>query len=431
MTPRGGSGRADAGHLTIRLCVMMLLQFLAFGSWFQTLGLVMATFGMASSIGLAYSSASIGAFVAPLLVGSLADRWFRSERVLAAVHLACAGLMIVLRQSVLAGSEGWTLALVFVYMAFYMPTMGITNSIIFRHMGEGDRRFPYVRVFGTIGFVVAGVVVGQSGLSASPGVFLVSAAVSAAMVVYSLTLPPTPPAGKGGKFSFADLVGAKAFVLFRQANFRVFATCVLLAGVPLALYTAYASAYIDALGVKNVATVLAIGPVSEIVFVVTIPWLLRTVGMRWALLVGLASWAVRLPLLALAAGTGTTPLIIAIAMHGVCNDFLLVLGAMYVSSLCPPEISAQGQSLFTMLYSGLGALIGSVFGNVVFNSAVAPRLASDGAGAWVPLWTIGACTAGVAAVLWVAGYRRRSGGTTARTVEPAGTAATATTVSEA
>ncbi|WP_092534668.1 MFS transporter [Actinomyces ruminicola] len=405
MTPDIGRSQNGTTRLTVRFCMMMLLQFLVFGAWFQTLGLVMSTFGMANAIGLAYSSASIGAFVAPLLVGSLADRWFRSERLLAATHLVCAALMIALRNSVLAGSEGWTLTLVFIYMAFYMPTMGIANSIVFRHMGEGNSSFPYVRVFGTIGYVVAGVVVGQGGLSASPSVFLVSASISVVMAVYSVTLPPTPPTGTESRFSLSDLVGAGAFTLFRHHNFRVFAVCVLLAGIPLALYTAYASAYIDALGVKNVATVMALGPFSEIIFVVTIPWLLRKVGMKWSLMIGMLSWTIRLPLMALAAGTGLIPLIIAIAMQGVCNDFLLVLGAMYVSSLCPPEISAQGQSLFTMLYNGLGALIGSLFGNVVFNSVVAPNLGARGTGAWIPLWIIGACAAGIAVVLWALGHR--------------------------
>ncbi|MDQ1205521.1 MFS transporter [Microbacterium sp. SORGH_AS_0862] len=385
------------GGVFWRLSAMMLFHFIAFGAWFSTLGLVLATHGMADIIGLAYSSASLGAIVATLFVGALIDRWLGAKVVLGASHLICAALMISLYFVVPAGLSGTTIVLLFVYMFVYMPNMAVTNTIAISQIGARSNRFPYVRVFGTLGFVVAGLLVGQLGLSASPGVFLISAEASTVMTVYAMTLPRTAPSKRAERFSWGDLVGVRAFRLFRTVNFSVFAICALLIGIPLGVYTAYASPFIASLGVDNVASVLAIGPLSEIVFIILIPLVLRWLGMKWALFAGMAMWAIRLLLFVVATGAGITPAIVAVAMHGICNDFFMVLGAMYVSRICPPSIIGQGQALFQLIFTGIGTFLGSLVGNELYNRLVGPEASPEG---WAALWWVGIIVSIIASLLW-------------------------------
>jgi nucleoside transporter len=293
-------------------------------------------------------------------------------------------------------------------MLFFIPSLGLTNTIAFRHLAGNDRLFPYIRVFGTIGWILAGLGVGWAGLSASTGVFVVAAVASFALAVYAITLPKTPPVG-GDRFSIGDLVGAKSWVLFRQRNFTIFGICALLTCVCLATYNAYASPFLGALGFDNVAGILAIGQISEVVFIVTIPFVLARLGMKWALLGGMIMWGIRFALFMLAAGHAPWLAVVGVALHGICNDFFLILGAMYVDQVAPVALKAQAQSYFLFVSTGLGAFLGSLVAGQVYNAVVAPSVAAgtNDLGAWSALWILPVAASVVTAILWIVFFRMK------------------------
>ncbi|HEY8721112.1 MFS transporter [Pengzhenrongella sp.] len=391
--------------LSIRLVVMMLLEFVVFGSWFATFGLVLATHGLPTIIGTAYTLAAVAAIISPMFLGALGDRFFPSQKVLGVAHLLGAGVMVLLPRVVAPGNGTLVLGLIFGYMLLFMPTLGLANSIAFRHLGANGRRFPYIRVFGTLGWAAAGLLVGGLGLSASPNLFLVTAVASLVLGLYSFTLPATPPPAKRQRFSLGDVIGARALRLFRHRNFVVFFVCVLLTAVSLGVYNSFAATYLSAVGIKNVAGVLALGQLSEVLFILTIPWVIKHYGIKWALFGGMVMWGVRFALFALAADGHAWFAVLAICLHGICSDFFLVVGAMYVDQVAPREIQAQAQNLLILAISGVGAFIGSFVAGQVYVSTIAPHQEALGAAAWAPLWWIPIGAAVLTAILWVGLFR--------------------------
>ncbi|MGY4980952.1 MFS transporter [Streptomyces sp. 900105755] len=381
----------------VQLVVMMLLEFVVFGSWFATFGLVLATNGLASVIGTAYTLAAVAAIVSPMLLGAIGDRFLPSQKGLGVAHLAGGAVMLTLPAAVRAGSGTLALALIFVYMLFFQPTLGLANAIAFRHLGSDQRHFPYVRVFGTVGWVVAGFAVGWLGLSASVGVFYVTAIASFALGLYSFTLPATPPPARGVRFAVGDLVGAKAFRLLRHRDFAVLMGCAVLTSVSLGVYNTYASTYLGALGIGNVAGVLALGQASEVAFIVTIPFMLRRVGMKGAIFAGMCMWGVRCALFIEAAHSGNWLAVTAIVLQGICNDFFLVLAAMYIGQVAPVELAAQAQGMLILVVSGIGAFIGSFVSGEIYNATVGAHGTS---GDWTAVWSLPIATAVLAALLW-------------------------------
>ena len=286
--------------IVVRLSLMMLLEFMVFGAWFATLGLVLATAGLPQIIGPAYSLSAVAAIFSPLLLGAIGDRFINAERVLALAHVVGAGAMFALPFAVKAHNPNLVLVLVLLHMLAFMPTLGLTNSIALRTLGRQVMRFPYIRVFGPLGWVVAGLLVGALGLSATVHVFTVAGIAGVLLAAYALTLPANYPLGRGRPLSFGDLIGRDALVLFRKRSFSVLILCALLTSISLGIYNTFTSPFLGALGIENVAGVLAIGQISEVLFIVTIPVVLRTIGMKWALLGGMTMWGVRFALFALA-----------------------------------------------------------------------------------------------------------------------------------
>ncbi|MFF3505037.1 MFS transporter [Streptomyces sp. NPDC003247] len=400
---QAGPGNGDT-TVFVQLVVMMLLEFAVFGSWFATVGLVLATNGLPTVIGTAFSLAAVAAIVSPMLLGALGDRFMASQKTLGLAHLLGGAVMLFLPAAVQAGSGNLVLGLVFVYMLFFQPTLGLTNAIAFRHLGANQRRFPYVRVFGTVGWVVAGALVGWMGLSSSVGLFYVTAVFSFALGLYSFTLPATPPPAKGVRFSPGDLVGAKAFRLMRHRNYAVLMVCALLTSVSLGVYNTYASAYLGALGFSNVAGTLSLGQASEVAFIVTIPFVLKHVGMKWALFAGMCMWAVRFALFAQAADGGHWTAITAIVLQGICQDFFLVLAAMYIGQAAPVELTAQAQSMLILVVSGFGQFIGAFASGKIYDATVGAQAHSTPAD-WTAIWALPIGSAFLAALVWAVLFR--------------------------
>ncbi|MCW1885135.1 nucleoside permease [Luteolibacter flavescens] len=342
-----------------RLSVMMFLQFFAWGSWFATLALAMGGNGLGDFIGRAYESAPLGAIFAPLFLGLVADRLFSSERVMGVLMIIGSLLVgaVALISPQGAAKGDMMVWLMIGYMLCYMPTLGLGNTITFTHLKQED--FPKARVWGTIGWIVAGLGVGAVGWSASLNIFWLGAASSLALGLYSFTLPNTPPPAKGKPLDLGSLLMVDAFKLLKNPPFLVFAMCSMLICIPLAYYYGQTSAYLGAAGFKQAAATMTLGQMSEIFFMLLIPFFFRKLGVKMMLLIGMLSWVARYALFAFGAPDQVAwMLLLGVALHGICYDFFFVTGFIYTDKKAPAEIRGQAQSLLVFLTQGLGMFFG-------------------------------------------------------------------------
>ncbi|WP_367870500.1 nucleoside permease [Luteolibacter sp. Populi] len=342
-----------------RLSVMMFLQFFAWGSWFVTLALAMGANYLGDFIGGAYESAPLGAIFAPLFLGLVADRLFSSERVMGVLMLIGGAIMCVIATIAPQGAEkgGLFVWLMIAYMLCYMPTLGLGNTIVFTHLRQED--FPKARVWGTIGWIVAGLALGAAGWSASLNIFWLGAICSFALGIYSFTLPHTPPPAKGKPLDLGSLLMVDALKLLKNPPFLVFAVCSMLICIPLAYYYGQTSAYLGAAGFEQAASTMTLGQMSEIFFMVLIPFFFRKLGVKMMLLIGMLCWVARYALFAFGAPDQVAwMLLLGVALHGLCYDFFFVTGFIYTDKKAPAEIRGQAQSLLVFLTQGLGMFFG-------------------------------------------------------------------------
>ena len=351
--------KAAPSAVLSRLSVMMFLQFFAWGSWFATLALAMGGNGLGDFIGGAYESAPIAAICAPLFLGLVADRLFSSERVMGVLMLIGGGIMAVIATLAPQGAEkgGTIVWLMIAYMLCYMPTLGLGNTITFTHLKQEE--FPKARVWGTIGWIVAGLALGAAGWSASLNIFWLGSICSLLLGVYSFTLPHTPPPAKNKPLDLGSLLMVDALKLLKDPAFLVFAVCSMLICIPLAYYYGQTSAYLGAAGFLQPASTMTLGQMSEIVFMLLIPFFFRKLGVKWMLLIGMLCWVARYALFAYGAPAQVTwMLLLGVALHGICYDFFFVTGFIYTDKKAPADIRGQAQSLLVFLTQGLGMFFG-------------------------------------------------------------------------
>ncbi|OZE95502.1 MULTISPECIES: MFS transporter [Nocardiaceae] len=390
-----------------RLSVMMLLAYMAYGSWWATLGLVLTSNGLNSIVGLTYSLAAVGAMASPLLAGAVADRFFASQRFLAALYAISGAILFAIPPLITDSNATLFLVVMFIYLLIFQPTNATQNNIVFANTPENSNSFPFVRAFGTAGWIIVGLFIGQNGLSASTSIFYIGGVLSLILAVYALTLPNTPPPARGTKFVWGDVVGAKAFVMFRQRSFTVLVICLLLAAVPISIYNSFGSTYLQLAGVPNVASFMTIGQATEIVALVLIPLILRRFRIKWVLTVGLLAWVVRaVALLAMTDGN-IWLVVIIVALHGVCSDFVLLAAFMYADAASRSESRAQGQALIHFISFGVGNAVGSVVAGELFNTFVG---SSTDLAAWNPLWYIVGGITAVAATIMIVFFNSSSHG---------------------
>lgn len=338
---------------------MMFLQFFAWGSWFATLAFAMGGNGLKDFIGGAYESAPIGAIFAPLFLGLIADRLFASERVMGVLMVLGGLLMGTVAVIAPQGAEkgGLIVWLMIGYMLCYMPTLGLGNTIAFSHLKQED--FPKVRVWGTIGWIVAGLALGAAGWSGSLNIFWLGSICSLLLGIYSFTLPHTPPPAKDKPLDLGSLLMVDALKLLKNPPFLVFAICSMLICIPLAYYYGQTSAYLGAAGFSQPASTMTLGQMSEIFFMLLIPFFFRKLGVKWMLLIGMLSWVLRYLLFAFGAPDQIAwMLLVGVALHGICYDFFFVTGFIYADKKAPVEIRGQAQSLLVFLTQGLGMFFG-------------------------------------------------------------------------
>ncbi|MEV8567550.1 MFS transporter [Streptomyces sp. NPDC051322] len=371
--------------LYARLGSMMALEYFAFGSWKPTMGLVLSHNGLGSLIGNVFIVSAIAAVLSPLFVGTLADRFFPAQKVFGVLHLAGAVLLALMPQAVEHGNGVLFTVLLFVFMLFFQPTQAMPNNISFTHLQSRMRVFPYIRSLGTVAWIAAGLLVGQTGQSARPTIFYLAAGVSVVLGLYSFTLPNTPPLQRDGTFRIGDIIGISAFPLLKRRKFLVLMICVLLTFVPISTYNDYGSTYLDAAGVKNVASIMSLGQAAEFVFMLLLPRLLKRFGYRRILLTGAATWIVRISIFLVLTHGQVWLAAIVVSLNGITTDFFMVTIYMYVDRMVAPELKAQAQGLIFFFQLGVGSLLGAVVASSIYNSVIG-NAAHSQLSDWRPIW---------------------------------------------
>ncbi|MCG7349225.1 MFS transporter [Sphingomonas sp. ACRSK] len=403
-----GDVRPASGMLTGRLSALMFMQFFVWGAWNVTLGLVMQTVGIGNLIANAFSVGPIASIVGSFLLGMAAARYFSPKMLMVILHLVGSVLLFVLPSLVTPEHGDSFVWLLLGYMILYMPTVGLANTIALKSFGERVDRFPFVRAFGTLGWIAAGLIIGWAGLSASPQIFTIAAVVSIALGLYSVTLPNVEVDAPRDESVIRQVLCVEAFGLMRQRSFLIFIACATLISIPLAMYYAYASAYIGTAGIENVGGTMSIGQMSELAFMFSMPWLYRRFGVKPLLLVGMIAWAVRYALFAIGdGGDSLWAIYLGVALHGVCYDFFFVAGAIYTGTIASPKgVNAQAQGMLTLFTYGVGMLLGSQIGGLLYAQLPATPSVAD----WQHMWWYPAIAAAVVAILFQISFRDETKG---------------------
>lgn len=382
---RSSTAAAPAGSARLTLSVMMFVQYFIYGSWYVTMGTYM---GQAlkfdgAQIGLVYSAPPLAAILSPFLVGMVADRFFATERVLAALHLVGAALLFFASTQT---SFGGFYAGMLAYTLCYLPTLALTNSISFDHLGDPQRDFPKVRVLGTIGWIAVGVLIGRLHVEPTAVPLRIGAAASVVMALYSLFLPHTPPHAAGKPLSVRDVLGLDALSLLRDRSFAVFVLGSFLLCIPLQFYYAFTNLFLNEVGLPEPATKMTLGQASEIGFMLLMPWFLVRLGVKRMLLLGMAAWTLRYLAFGYGASGTFALLYVGIVLHGVCYDFFFVTGQIYVDQRADVRIRAAAQGFIALVTLGAGQFVGSWLSGVVVkaheHAAPGGQLTHD----WYAIW---------------------------------------------
>jgi nucleoside transporter len=354
----------------VRLSIMMFLEFFVWGAWYVTVANYMIGQNMSDEIYWAFTVGPIAAIIAPFFLGLIADRFFPTERVLGIMHII--GGVAIFCAPFFAVNPLVFILMLGLHMLCYQPTIGLANTLAFHNIGDPEKEFPIIRMFGTIGWIVAGLFV--SGLLAADQTKIPLQVAGIAGVIlgfYSFTLPHTPPPAKGQKTTIREIAGIDALSKLSSRSFNVFLASSLLICIPLAAYYSYAQTYVQAAGFERPAFNLSFGQMSEAIFIVMLPFLIKRLGFKWTLFVGMLAWAVRYALFSFGAPDAITWMILTgIILHGICYDFFFVTGQIYVEKRATKEIRGQAQGLIVLVTYGIGMFIGAPIAGWIFNRIV-------------------------------------------------------------
>jgi nucleoside transporter len=390
-----------------RLSVMMFLEYFIWGAWYVTLGtwLGRRLHFSGQEIALAAGTTALGAMLSPFLVGLMSDELFANQRLLAALHGIGGALLWF-------ASTRTTFATIYVvlliYSLCYMPTMALTNALAFRQMKDPKQDFGSIRVLGTAGWIVAGLIIGYMKVESTEIPVRVAAVSSILMAIYSLTLPHTPPLRSAHGFKLSNIFPPEAFALFKDRNFSVFVLASFLICIPLQFYYTFTNPFLNEIGVQNAAGKMTMGQMSELLFMVTLPWFFRRLGVKYTLMLGMFAWVLRY----ICFGTGNSGSLVwllyaGIVMHGICYDFFFVTGQVYVDQKAPPALRAAAQGLITFITYGIGMFIGSWICGRVVDFYAGSTAACAAIHNWHSIWMVPASASAIVLLLFWSGFSNK------------------------
>jgi nucleoside transporter len=394
--------------MKIRLMIMMFLQFFIWGSWYVTGGNYMKSHGMSGIIYLAYMVSPIGSIVSPFFLGMIADRYFAVQRVMGVMHIL-SGIFVFCAPFFGASTPSLFLIFLLFHMLCYMPTVGLATATAFHLLKNKEHDFPFVRVFGTLGWISAGIIVSYLLHGDSTALPMYVAGIGGILMgLYSFTLPNVPPRGAGKKIAVRDIIGLDALKQLNSRSFVIFVIGLLLISIPFASYFAYVPIFLKAADISNPAFKMTFGQMSEVVFLILMPWFFRKFGIKWVLITGLVAWSLRYALFAFGASDAVASMLIAgILLHGACYDFVYVAGQVYIDQKASPAIRAQAQGFFVLVSYGVGQGLGTLAAGWIYNSIMQggePTLEQ-----WQTFWTIPLIFAIVVTVLFTLGFNEEVG----------------------
>ncbi|MDZ7725295.1 MAG: nucleoside permease [candidate division KSB1 bacterium] len=399
--------------VTVRLSTMMFLQFFIWGAWYVVIGNYMTAHGMGHLTFWPYTVNPIAAIIAPFFLGLIADRYFPTERVLGVLHLA--GGIVMLFVPSFTGNPTVFILMLLLYNLCYMPTIGLTNSLAFHNIQNQEKQFPVIRVFGTIGWIIAGLFIsfglvhfaGGNLPDLTPLPLYATGVASLLLGLYSFTLPHTPPQAAGQPVSIRSIVGVDALKQLKSPSFFVFLLSSFLICIPLSAYYNFAPIFVKDAGFSSPAFTMSFGQMSEVVFMLLIPVFFARLGVKKMLLVGMGAWVLRYALFAMAAPAGVYWMIIAgILLHGICYDFFFVTGQIYVDKKSTPAIRGQAQGMLVLVTYGLGMLIGAQVAGRIYGAFLGSASVLNGA-QWQNFWWLPAGFAAVILVFFGLAFREK------------------------
>ena len=405
--------------LRVQLSVMMFLEFFIWGSWYTTIGVYMTNHNMGNLTHWPYTVNPIAAIVAPFFVGLIADRFFATQKVLGTLHILGAVFMFLTPSA--TGNPVLFIVLLLLYNLCYMPTMSLANTVCFHKMSDQEKEFPLIRVFGTLGWIIAGLIIsfvlsrfmaGKAEETAMP--LYMTATASLLLGIYSFFLPNTPPPAAGRKVSASSIIGVDALKQLATPSFFIFLLSSFLICIPLAAYYNFTQIFLEGIQFKNIAATQTIGQVSETLFMVLMPFFFLRLGVKWMLAAGMLAWVIRYALFALGAPDQVSWMILTgIALHGICYDFFFVTGQIYVDKKANPLIRAQAQGLIVFVTYGVGMLVGAQTAGAVYNSYLGSAKSLT-LSQWQSFWWLPAAFAAAVLVFFVVTFKEKL----SRTMKP-------------
>lgn len=387
--------------IRLKLFTMMFLQYFVWGSWYVTLGTYLGeTLGFqGQQIGLAYGTTAVAAMISPFFVGMIADRFFATERILTVLHLI--GGVILLFASQMQTFLPFYLVLLS-YTLLFMPTLALTNSLSFHQMQNPGKEFPVIRVLGTIGWIVAGNIIGILELESSPVQLQLAAGSSIVLGVFCFVLPHTPPKRTAERMTMRDVLGLDALGLLKERSFAIFVLGSFLISIPLQFYYTFANPFLNEIGLENAAGKMTLGQVSEIGFMLVMPWFFVRLGIKRMLLIGMLAWVCRYIFFAFGDVSALTWMLYAgILLHGICYDFFFVTGQIYVDRKAPTHLRGAAQGLIAFVTLGVGFFVGSWLSGLIVDYFAKP----EGTHTWNAIWLVPAVGAALILVLFASLFK--------------------------
>ena len=390
--------------LYIRLATMVFLHYFVWSCWYNTMAVYLGKLEFTGTqIGLAYGTTAIGALVSPFLIGVIADRYVSAQRLLGVLHLLGAGLLWWISQQTTFSVFYPSLI---VYTLTYMAGHGLINTITLAHAPNPAKWFPIVMAAASAGWIAAANVVNFAGLADNKGMFTLACGVAVAIALYAFTLPDTPPKGDAGPVSAGKLLGLDALKLFKDRSFAVFMFCSFLICIPLSFYFTWTGAFLSEMNVADYASKMTLGQLSEVGFLLLLPILLPILGAKRIMILGMAAWAARFALFAYfhEQPTATWMVLGGILLHGMCYDFIFVMGRMYVDKAAGDSLRASAQGLHAVFTLGAGMFVGSWLSGVVAQNYTNAQGVHD----WKSIWLVPAIMSAALIPVFLALFREKS-----------------------